>query len=313
MSDQDSGALTLGLLQQKAAQPVDPEQLESFGKQAAARYQQGTPLSKAVVEVVKTAKLAPEQLKRVCEFANTAAYLNEFEKGGEVRNVTFNGGPANPSDVLKDLNDGSAPAIHQIDEDYGIPSSGTYKTASGDDSMLAQAFGHTEMEKAASAVTPTVRDHFSHQQPVEEVYDMKVQLDGTREHFMSKLASSQVLYDDVRGDLCEAVRQAVHGGSSLGDIGRAWSAYSPNAFMVKEAMTLVRKDLDQSGVMKKEAQASSLATGSAGQVPNPAHPVVERFVAFTKIAHEHRKLGKAIELVDEQLEMVNPQLRSQLS
>jgi hypothetical protein len=313
MSDQDSGALTLGLLQQKVARPVDPEQLESFGKQAAARYQQGVPLSKAVVEVVKTAKLAPEQLKRVCEFANTSAYINEFEKGGEVRNITFNGGPANPSDVLKDLNDGSAPAVHQIDEDYGIPSSGTYKTASADDSVLAQAFGHTGMEKTASAVTHTERDHFSHQSPVEEVYDMKVRLDGAREHFMSKLASSQVVYDDVRGDLCETVRQAVHHGSSLGDIGRAWSSYTPNSFMLKEAMSLVRKDLDKSGVMKKEAQAASLQTVSGGLVPNPAHPVVERFIAFTKVAHEHRKLGKAVELVDEQLEFVNPQLRSHMS
>jgi hypothetical protein len=313
MSDQDSGAPTLGLLQQKAARPIDPEQLEAFGKQAAARYQQGTPLSKAVVETVKTAKLAPEQLKRVCEFANTAAYLNEFEKGGEVRNVTFNGGPANPSEVLKDLNDGSAPAVHQIDEDYGIPSSGTYKTASGDDSLLAQAFGHDGMEKAASAVTPTERDHFAHQQPVEEVYDMKVMLDGTREHVMSKLASSQVVYDDVRGDLCATVRQAVHGGSSLGDIGRAWSSYTPNAFMLKEAMALVRKDLDQSGLMTKEAQVNSLKTVSGGHVPNPAHPVVEQFIAFTKVAHEHRKLERAVEVVDEQLELVNPQLRSQLS
>ena len=179
--------------------------------------------------------------------------------------------------------------------------------------MLAQAFGADGMEKAASAVTPTVRDHFTHQQPVEEVYDMKVQLDGTREHFMSKLASSQVVYDDVRGDLCEAVRQAVHGGSSLGDIGKAWSAYTPNAFMMKEAMALVRADLDRSGVMDKEAQVGSLQIASRGQVPNPSHPVVERFVAFTKVAHEHRKLGKAVELVDEQLAMVNPQLRSQLS
>ena len=313
MSDQDSGALTLGLLQQEAAKPIDPEQLEAFGKQAAARYHQGVKLSQAVVDTVKTAKLAPEQIKRVCEFANTAAYLNEFEKGGEVRNVTFNGGPANPSDVIKDLNDGSAPAIHQVDEDYGIPASGSYKTASGDESILASAFGHSGMEKSASAVSRTERDHFTRQEPAEEVYDMKVRLDGTRDHFMGKLATSQVVYDDVSRDLCSAVRQEVHGGSSLGDIGRAWASYTPNTFMWKTAMEMVRKDLDHGGLLTKEAQVQSIQEVSGGRVPNPAHPVVERFIAFTKIAHEHRKLERAVEVINEQLGEINPKLRSLLT
>lgn len=312
MSDMDSGAATLGLLQQKMVNPIDPEQLESFGKQAAAMYCKGVPLSEAVVETVKTAKLAPEQLKRVCEFANTTAYLNEFEKGGEVRNITFTGGPASPSDVIKNLNDGSAPAVHQVDNDYGIPSEGSYKTASGDDSILSQAFGYSGMEKVASAVTQTERDHAMHHSPVEDVYDMKVKLDGAREQFMSKLATSQVIYDDVKSDLCEAARQSIHSGDSLGDIGNAWAAYAQTAFMLKEAMVLVRKDLAEGELMSKEAQARSLQTLSGGCVPNPAHPIVERFIAFSKIASEHRKLVHAVGIVDEQLELVNPRLRSQL-
>ena len=106
-----SEPLPLGLAQQEKARPVDPDQLEQLGKKAASLYLSNhTPLTEAVVDTLKTASLAPEQVKRVCEFANTTAYLSEYEKAGSIRNVTFEGGPANPARVLQDLNDGSSPA-----------------------------------------------------------------------------------------------------------------------------------------------------------------------------------------------------------
>ena len=139
MSDQP-GAIPLGLEQQKAARPIDPEQLDAMGKKAAAHFSEcGGTLNDAVIAVVKEAMLSPEQTKRVCEFANTAAYLSEFEKAGEVRNITFDGGPANPSVILKELNDGSVPAVHQVKEAAYEPPKGHYKTAGASDSLLAEA------------------------------------------------------------------------------------------------------------------------------------------------------------------------------
>lgn len=302
----DPGAIPLGLMQQQAARPINPEELETMGKRAAAQYACGTPLSDAVVEIVKEARLSPEQVKRVCEFANTNAYLSAFEKAGSVRNITFEGGPADPGKVLRDLNDGSAPAINQVEsEDYAAPS-GTYKTASvNNDHLLAEMFGAGGMEKAASV------DHSARANATEEVYDLRTQLNGQREHFMSKLSSSDVLLNDVRDDVCStATQEVLSGSSSLGDIARAWSSYAPSAEFLKEAMVLVGSHLRSRGWSQEKLAGSLTKTAQAGSVPNPQHPLIERFIAFAKVASEHRRLEEAIRVTDEQLEQANNRLRS---
>jgi hypothetical protein len=305
MSDQSG--IPVGLLQQRAAKPIDPEQLELMGKRAAALYCSGKPLSDSVVEIVKEARLSPEQVKRVCEFANTSAYLSAFEKSGEVRNVTFDGGPADPGKVLLDLNSGSHPTLNQVESTDYAPPGGHYKTAGVNDSMLAEAFG-AGMEKAASAGDP-VYDHFARANPAHEVNDLRVRLEGTREHFMSKLSSSGILFDDVKGDLCSVVDQAVTNGScSLGDVARAWSSYTPTSNLLKEAMVLVGDHLKSGGMSQDELGSSLTKTAQQGIIPNPNHPLVERFIAFTKVAQEHRKLVRAVEVVDEQLADTKHQL-----
>lgn len=120
------------LLQQANARPVSGEELEVFGKAAASRYMCGRSptLNDAVVETVKQAALSPEQVKRVIEFANTAAYLSEFKKEGATHKyISFEGGPASPSEVLKDLNDGGGGTVFdQGSLDYNHPPPDT-KTA----------------------------------------------------------------------------------------------------------------------------------------------------------------------------------------
>ena len=102
------------LLQQANARPVSGEELEVFGKAAASRFMCGDAdsLNDAVVETVKQAALSPEQVRRVIEFANTAAYLQEFKKEGATHKyIHFDGGPASPTEVLKDLNDGGGGTV----------------------------------------------------------------------------------------------------------------------------------------------------------------------------------------------------------
>jgi len=304
MSDQP-GAIPLGLAQQQAARQIDPEQLEMMGKKAACLYdQRGTDLSEAVVEVTKEARLAPEQVKRVCEFANTAAYLNEFEKGGEVRNVTFSGGPADPGKVLRELNDGSHPAVNHVKEAGYEPPTGHYKTASADH-LLAQALGVTEgFEKTAEACA----NHMVRANQIDEVYDLKVKLGGVRDHLRSRYVSSGVLFNDVRGDLCKEAEQVLAGGFSLGDVARALAPFSPNPFLLKTAMMEIGEHLQTKG-HDPSSLGSSLTKTAGKAVPNPKHPLVTTFTAFTKVAMEHRKLEAAVGLIDEQLGTVNARLK----
>ena len=291
------GALPLGLSLQRAAKPVDPEQLELMGKRAAALYSDGKhSLSEAVVATVKEACLSPEQVKRVCEFANTNAYLAEFEKAGEMRNVTFTGGPADPGYVLKDLNDGGNPALNNIsNEDYKAPAL-SYKTASLGMDKVAEAFGfHADNIKTASAVSRT-RDHSNHIDPADDVNDLRMGLEQAKEDANGKLASARIFCDGLAKDLCDVVTQAVETGTNLGDIGRAWSGYTEDARLYKEAMLKVSRHLRARG--HKEL---TMTAKIAGVIPNPAHPVIAGYVAFTTAAHARRVLETAVQVLDEQL------------
>lgn len=302
----DPGAIPLGLAQQAAARPIDPEQLELMGKKAAAMYGGGRTLSEAVVEVVKEARLAPEQVKRVCEFANTNAYLSAFEKAGAVRNINFDGGPADPGRVLKDLNDGSSPAIHQVSSsDYSDPV-GSYKTASADASILAEAFG-AGLEKTAQ-----VHDHFTRANPADEVNDLRVTIQGARDQLMSKLSSSEILLTDIKSMLSEKVAEAVLEGMPMGDVLRAWSSYG-NANQIKEAAAFVRDHLRDRRILGKEQFVESLTkTASHGVIANPDHPVVDHFILFTKVAFEHKKLEEAVRMLDTHLDETHSALRGML-
>jgi hypothetical protein len=102
------------LLQQSHAPPKTGEELEVLGKHAACKFMCGecADLTAAVVETVKSAGLSPEQVKRVVEFANTNAYLEQFKKmGSGHKYVDFPGGPASPGEVIKDLNDGGGGTV----------------------------------------------------------------------------------------------------------------------------------------------------------------------------------------------------------
>lgn len=303
------GALPLGLSLQRAAKSVDPEQLELMGKRAAVLYGDGKhSLSEAVVATVKQACLSPEQVKRVCEFANTNAYLSEFEKSGEMRNVTFTGGPADPGYVLRDLNDGGNPALNNIsNDDYQAPAL-SYKTASLGMDKVAEAFGfHADDTKTASAVSRT-RDHANHIDPADDVNDLRLGLERAKEDAVSKLASARILYAGLTRDLCDSVTQAVETGTNLGDIGRAWSGYTEDARLYKEAMTKVSSHLRARG-----HKDITMMAKIAGVIPNPAHPVIAGYVAFTKVAHTCRVLDTAIKVLDEQLTGANKKLHELVS
>jgi len=101
-------------LQQASARRVSGEELETFGKSAAALFHQGDVdnLNDAVVKTIKKEALSPEQVKRVVEFTNTHAFIDEFRKEGEAtKYVHFEHGPAHPAEVIKDLNDGGGGTV----------------------------------------------------------------------------------------------------------------------------------------------------------------------------------------------------------
>jgi hypothetical protein len=106
----DSGfAKKLDILQfyvnnQDKMRPISRKEIKAYGQQAARLYlDKGIALTKAVINVLEGRGLNVEQIRRVTEEANVQAYLEEFKNASPRKNVTFKGGPADPSVIVKEL------------------------------------------------------------------------------------------------------------------------------------------------------------------------------------------------------------------
>lgn len=275
------------LLQQANARPVSGEELEVFGKSAASRYICGKSptLNDAVVETVKQAALSPEQVKRVVEFANTAAYLYEFKKEGATHKyIEFEGGPANPSEVLKDLNDGGGGTVFDRGiADYTQPPDnklasisrsnfsrlGIGKVASADsrESLLWEAFGVDEQPLPYAA-------------PWRDAEDMREKLATTRDNLNSELSFLEGDFRDITEHLYSLVKQATMKDIPLSYIVQAWAHVTPGEGFVKAAFSHIGPKLVEDEVMTYDNIGESLTKKASSGAVNYNHPIVETFVGF---------------------------------
>jgi hypothetical protein len=280
------------VLQQRHARSVPAAQLEMLGKRAAARWGSGEhcSLTCAVTETVKCASipLSPEQVRRVVEFANTEAYLTEFRKEGEHKVVDFGpSGPANPADVLRDLNDGGGRTV--MDSGLGDYKRQPEKRASYDeaDSTLEQAFA----AKTASAGYPEVN-------PLSEVIDLRDKLAGEYDHVSSQVSGLEVAYMGLSDQLYGLVKQAAMEGLTLGEVVQAWSAVNEDPAFVKAAFDQFVPKLFQEGVFSTlDEMGDSLMKTAGSKLVNPGHPLVHCYADFCD------SLDKLASLREEQEEL----------
>jgi hypothetical protein len=262
---------TFGLIQQVHARPVTGEHLEVLGKQASARWSSGESktLTEAVVQTVKHAHLSPEQVKRVVEFANQDAYLREFKKeGSDHKFVEFSGGPADPSEILKDLNDGGGGSVYDDGMgDYSTPPA--EKRASLEDGLdkIAEAFGADEPLPYADPKAPLVelRDKLAH----------------ARNAVADQISGLEVMYADLADQVYGRVKQAALGGATLGEVVQVLSEVAPTVDHMKVAFQLMTPRLLREGVFHSgaEMQASFSKTASSKLV-NKEHPLCVDFEEF---------------------------------
>jgi hypothetical protein len=262
------------LLQQAHARPKSGEELELLGKQAASKYGGGGgTLSESVVEVVKHAGLSPEQVKRVIEFTNTDAFLQEFRKeGAEHKVVEFDGGPANISDVLKDLNDGGGGTVFDDGHDYSMPPPDTVKTATLNRERLG-----LEETKLAEAFD-VAESAYPFANPLRESLDMKDKLAAAFDELGQEINHLELEYMQATDDLYFQVKQAAMGGTELGQILTAWQGVTEDPEFVKAAFSQISRRLLGEGVFtSKDAIGESLIKTASVGVANPEHPLVQGF------------------------------------
>jgi hypothetical protein len=275
------------LLQQENAKKVDGEDLELMGKSAASRWADGDfeTLTEAVVETVKHAQLSPEQVKRVVEFTNTNAFLTSFRKEGASHHyVHFDGGPANPNEVLADLNDGGGGTVFDTGSaDYDGPPTQEKKSSAEVDRLL---FGH---HKTAAA---PVSD------PWTEMRQVHARLDGWYKHASSDLDRIQYEFDEYSRRLTEEIKVAALSGYSLGEMAQVFTYVSPEQLFVKTAFDLALPLLVEKAVFHTvpEITESFQKTASQYREVDVTHPLVTNYVGFCeslcKLAEKRQEVEK---------------------
>lgn len=262
-----------GMFQQSHAHPHSGEFLEVLGKKAAADWGNGRhkTLTEAVTETVKQAQLSPEQVKRVAEFANTSAFLNEFKKEGEAAKVVdFHGGPADASEIIKDLNDGGGGSVFDKGSlDYESPPAETKTSSPREEYLLEQMFGGGPAPELPYA------------NPNEEVIDLKDKLASAADHLQSQISGLEIMYADLGDRVYHQVKQAALSGTSLGEIMQAWETVSPSPDHIKVAFALISPRLLREGVFYRVQEMLESVDKTAGaRVVNPEHSLVVDFGEF---------------------------------
>lgn len=276
--------------QQAHARAVAPEDLELFGKKAAAVWSSGacSTLSDAVVSTIKHAHLSPEQVKRVVEFTNHSAYQNEFKKeGSNHRYIDFGeGGPANPSEVLKELNSGGTEVVTRENnlDDYNGPPPEKTASAQGEFEKVASTEMYSEAELA---------------NPLQEVISLRDRIEGLYKHAGSELDLWSRELDVFKEELFHNVKIAALSGYSLGELAQVFSSRAPDFEYVKVAFNTFTTRLLDKGVFSspEELSSSIQKVASVQQDVDATHPLIQAFDGYCQT------LNKLASLREEQEEL----------
>lgn len=277
------------------------EHLEVLGKNASARYRAGqaATLTEAVIEVVKTAGLLPEQVKRVVEFANTDAFLTQFRKEGSHKVVELPGGPASPFSVLQSLNTpASSVQYNRGTSDYDHPPPEKHASDATLDHTLKESFRAEPAEFA---------HEYPYANPLGEAYALQQKLASVEDTMTGQLSMLEGAFGDMVGRLYHNVKQAALEGVDLGDVVQAWST-SPGATTdhMKLAFAFISPRLLKERVFRgADAIGHSLEKFASGGLVNPEHTLVTDFGEFCEVVTKLAEIRAARQEVSNGLGQIN--------
>ena len=253
--------LPFGLERQNTYAKLSASELESIAKQASLSFLcDGVPLNESIVKLAhQHPSISSHQVKRIVEFANQETFSRIFEKQAGDKNVEFP--VADPSEVLKELNNGARPNI----VDVGSPdySSGPVKEASAVDAAvadlaLAREFGLDVVSPAAARAAKT--KIASEQEKEGGLFD--------RMGFLEKNASA-------------AQKILAHGGYAIPINELAESAWN----LVKEAQVYAEKQRPGFEKVAEDLNAATAVENLKSPSPYPeANPYGDLIRAREKVA-----------------------------
>jgi len=270
---------------------ISGEQLELMGKQAAANWEHGQhrDLTTAVLAVIKEANLSREQILRVVEQTNLAAYHAAFRKEGSAHKVIeFPGGPADPHTVMKKIaKQNGRRTVEAGLNDYAMPP-GT-KTAS----VTSEAF--------ARMLFPTSEEKKSVKEATADAMHLLTNISGAADSLSAQAGHVELLRDSRLSEFYSEVKQAAMDGTTLGQVVAAISQLNPHDASVKTAFAYTAQRLQREGVFQsvEDIEDSLQKTASVGLV-NMQHPLVQSFAAYESTLNKLAELRAALQVTTQQ-------------
>lgn len=243
--------------------------LRQLASDAARRYKEtGVDLNTAVVSVLRGQKLNEEQIRRIVEKTNRAAYLDEFERAQDRKNVVFPGGPADPRVVLRELSDQAVRLPVQSHKQAAVGS-----RAGGQNAMKKTAMVE---ETDHRSVNPTIQ------------YELLVKQASELTNAVNR---AQLEYDNCRQQLLGAVKLAHAGGTNPNQIRQAIAMGAGSVWGANLALYEMDSHMEfpTAGGMK-----------IAGRMVQD-HPLILAVKALEKVAYDLKICKEAQRMAKEEL------------
>lgn len=288
------------LLTEPNPQQISPELLEMLGHKASSMFSEGgVSLNDGIKKLAaENPGLNDEHIRRIVEFANTTTFQHLFEKEAD-KNIHFP--VADPGVIIRDLKDGGSPA-HDGKSIGGSKSdylSAPPKGGDTGDAQLSEMFGGKPdvggLNKLASAEPESI--HSGHANPIDDIYDTHVAMRSTRDELGIQNDSTFILFKEAQEDFYKVAKGEVmsYDGAGLSGVISAVT-YIAGKEKAAAAIPGVVSRLLEDG-LSPEFLSGSLAK-TAGDVINPAHPLVTSWHHMAKLAEERVILEESISEVD---------------
>lgn len=306
------------------------ELLETLGSQAARKFVSGDSqsLNDLIAQIASEhSNLGNEHIKRIAEFANNQVFQTLHSKE-EDKNVHFD--VADPGVIIRDLRDGGSPShdgktlntgmadkdkvsVGDNITDYGTPPSGGF----GDlDSGMNELFRQDEFSGVNGTGEPVAKtasvhtDHSGHANPVEDVYDMHVQLKAAREKVAEAHEQFDLILKQARADFYEQAKNIVldPDGPGLPGVVEAIKLAAPSEVMAYQVLRPVAEQLSQEQLVLPE----DMHKRASAKVVNDQHPLVQTFCGLVKAATEKLRAEKSLEEIDSSLKQTEGFLQDHL-
>lgn len=289
---------------------VSPEMLEMMGKQAANIFlEKNISLNESISKLAAAHdNINQEQIKRVCEFANTAVYLakHDMAKTAGEKSSYPEFDLADPNRVVQDLSDGTKSTVTtKVDADYSkLPTK----------MKVSSANAEAALEELFTSKTAEDLD-YSQDSAINEVMAAKDQLKGLQGHLTSACEQFDMMFKESSAEFYELSKRHMMDGGSLVDLVKAAQATGASEADVGQVIAPVIKKLVHEKVASPKdlkEQMRSLEKVAHRSI-NPDHPLVKAAGAIITSVNECNKTVQGLTEVEAGLKQVNAFIKEKLS